>query len=338
MQRVTVLTVFALIGTSIASAGQIQIGGGTNGANGLTSAYIGAGAGSWVEQNYAVRLFQSATSSSTPVAPTYSTGSYAENTSPSAATINDTGTEALTDSATGVTFNMLSDGTYGTSTQYSRNFWEATNTSTLTIPVGVLDVSDVWTLMNNLWGTPNANNTTVTFNFGGSATVASESLIVALINSGDTTGGGATPSGQVATSVQCTTTVGGSPAACNTFAIGPTAASSSITTSGTAAGSLSAVTVLTDTLMAGSYNAAVGNFASSAGQVVMTDQGFQFGTAFNGLYLVSIQVADSSGAGHTSETALSAITVDSTPEPSTMWLLVTGFGAAGFARFRRKKN
>lgn len=330
MQKFIEIGLLALIGTGIAAAGQIQLGGGANGVNGLTSAYVGAGAGSWVEQNYEIRLFQGATANSLPVTPQYTTGTYVENTSPAAATI--------TDSSAGVTFNMITDGTYGATTQYSKNFWEATNTSTLTIPVGVFDVTDVWTLMNNMWGTPNANNTTVTFNFGNSPTAATESLVVALTNSGTATGGSATPSGQVASSAQCTTTVGGSPAACNTFDIGPTAASTSITTSGTAAGSLSAITVLTDTLLEGSYTAAAGNFANSAGQVVMTDQGFQFGPAFNGLYLVSIQVADSSGAGHVSETALSAITVDATPEPATVWMFITGLGAVGLARFRSKKK
>jgi len=340
MHKVVSISILAIFSTGAGIAGQIQLGSGANGVNGLTSAYVGSGAGGWNEQNYEIRLFQTATSSSTPVAPVYTTGSYNANTSPSPASITDSGTEALTDSSAGVTFNMITDGTYGTTTQYSRNFWGATNTTLLTIPVGIFDVSDVWTLMNNVWGTPNANNTTVTFNFGSSATVASESLTVALTNSGSATGGSATHSGEISASAQCTTTVGGSPAACNTFDIGPTAASSSISTTGTAAGSLSAITVLTDTILQGSYNAATGNFANSAGQIVLTDQGFQFGTAFNSMYLVSVQVADSSGVSHTSETALSAITVDSAaaPEPSTLWLLISGFGAAGLARLRKTKT
>ncbi len=334
MQKIIVLSVFALVGSGLATAGQIQIGSGTNGVNGLTASYIGSGiTGTFNEQNYDGRLFQTAQLSGTLVTPPYTTGTYTQASSPSPSTIVDTGAGALTDSSTGVTFNMITDGT---GLGGSNNFWQgATAGATITIPVGVFDVTDVWTLINNVWGTPNVNGTTVKFNFGTSATTTSETLTVALTNSGSTTGGGATPSGEVATSVQCTTTVA---AQCNTFAIGPTAASTLISTSGTASGSLPTISVLTDTLSAGMYNSAAGNFAGSAGQVIMTDQGFQFGSTFYGLYLVSVQVTEVVGGAHTSESGLSAITVDATPEPSTIWLLIAGIGVAGIARFQLRKN
>jgi hypothetical protein len=327
MQRVTVLAVFALIATSMASAGQIQIGG----TNGLTSTYVGSQTG-WLAKNYDTRLFQTTTEAGSLVIPTYTTGSYQYATPPYQTTA-----ATLTDSSAGVTFAMIADGTSsGTSPQASNNFWEGYQATTLTIPVGIFDVTDVWTMMNNIWGTPGAVDTTVTFDFGAAATGAvSKALIVQLTNAGSNATG--TPSGQISTSVDCTT-VGSS--TCASYAIGPTAASSSIATSGSGSSTLSNITVLTDRVLSMGYNGGGGTsvFAGSSGNVVLGDQGFQFGTAFNGLYLVDVKIAEASGTGNTSQTALSAITVDATtPEPSTVWLLLSGFGAAGLSRLRRKK-
>lgn len=53
-------------------------------------------------------------------------------------------------------------------------------------------------------------------------------------------------------------------------------------------------------------------------------------------YLVNIKVTENVG-GATSQTALSAITVDTAPEPSTVLMFLSGMGALGFARLRRKK-
>jgi hypothetical protein len=232
----------------------------------------------------------------------------------------------LTDSTSGVTFALIADGTSSGSPAASNNFWEGYQAQTLTIPVGVFDVSDVWTLMNNIWGTPNAVDTTVTFDFGVAATGAvSKALTVQLTNAGSNVAG--TPSGQISTSVDCTTVA----ATCNSYAIGPTAASSSIATSGSGSSTLSNITVLTDQVLSMAYNGvgASSAYIGSAGNVVLGDQGFQFGTAFYGLYLIDVKIAEASGAGNTSQTALSAITIDATPEPSTVWLLLSGFGAAG---------
>ncbi len=102
---------------------------------------------------------------------------------------------------------------------------------------------------------------------------------------------------------------------------------------------MSNITVLTNQVLSMAYNGGPNNtvYAGSSGNVVLGDQGFQFGTAFYGLYLVDVKIAEASGVGNTSQTALSAITVDATPEPSTIWLLLSGFGAAGMSCLRRKK-
>jgi hypothetical protein len=333
MQKVAALAVFALIGTGIAAAGQIQIGGGSNGANGLTSTYVGSQTG-WLAKNYDTRLFQGATEAGNLVSPTYTSGAYAYSTpyQTASATLKD----ASADSGAGVTFAMIADGTSSGNPAASNNFWEGYQAQTLTIPVGVFDVTDVWTLMNNIWGTPNAVDTTVTFDFGASATgAATEVLTVQLTNAGSNATG--TPSGQISTSVECTTVA----ATCNSYAIGPTAASSSIATSGSGSSLLSNITVLTDRVLSMAYNGAAAStpFVGSSGNVVLGDQGFEFGSAFSNLYLVNVKIAEASGAGNVSQTALSAITVDSVvaPEPSTMWLILSGFGAMGFSYLRKKK-
>jgi hypothetical protein len=95
---------------------------------------------------------------------------------------------------------------------------------------------------------------------------------------------------------------------------------------------------VTDNVETMAYNGGVsGAFAGSKGNVVLGDQGFNFGNAFSGLYLVDIKIAEASGTSGTSETALSAITVF-TPEPSTAWLLLGGFGGIGLLLRRRVRE
>jgi hypothetical protein len=108
------------------------------------------------------------------------------------------------------------------------------------------------------------------------------------------------------------------------------------------------VIVQTDQLFSYAYTSALGSYSgSTSGNVVLDDQGFFFnsgislstlGAGFNPLntYLVSIQIKEpsvTSGSG----LALSAITVDTVPEPATVFMLVTGLGVFGLVRLRRSK-
>ena len=58
------------------------------------------------------------------------------------------------------------------------------------------------------------------------------------------------------------------------------------------------------------------------------------------LWLADIRVSNTGGAANVSRGALSAITleVSSTPEPSTILLLLGGFGVLGAARLRARKS
>ena len=84
---------------------------------------------------------------------------------------------------------------------------------------------------------------------------------------------------------------------------------------------------------------ASGVFLNTTGTIAFDAQNFNLASLIApnpNEYLVSIQVRELSGVANVSRTALSAITVDTVPEPSTVFLFLTGFGAIGLARFRRK--
>lgn len=185
-------------------------------------------------------------------------------------------------------------------------------------------------MLNNAYGTPGEQQTTVTFDFtdGG---VAVTPLVINLINAYNN----GTTGGQIASSVDCA-----GPAA-NTCTSYSGANGSALAPSST----INGVTVLTGSVFNFSYNSiAVGSYAGSNGTLYLDDQGFVFGTATDSLgnlysndYLVNVQISEGSGVLGVSQTALSAITVV-TPEPSTIFMLLAGFGAIGASRLRRRAS
>jgi len=339
MHRFSALTISISVLAGSAFAGQIQIGG----VNGLTSSYITGGCstnvsgqtclagsvGGFVEMNYDARLFTGAMLTGTPPTPYtgYST------TSANAGTLTD---KTNSGGNGDVVFSMINDGCNGGtgnacgSGAVSSNFWDGINSTgkgtTITVPIGIFDVTEVGTVLSNIWGAPGATDTQITFDFGGDAHTVTTSLVLNLVNAGGGTSGA---SGQVGTSVACSsqTTV---PANCFNYAIGPLASTSTV----------GGITVTTDTLFSSQYDTVgVGRYMNSAGWLYLEDQVFQFGNAYANQYLVDIQVKEVSGAGLTSQTALSAITVDSAiPEPSTILLTLAGFGALGASRLRRRRS
>jgi hypothetical protein len=336
MYRVTTLAAVALCSVMVASAGQIQIGG----ANGLSTAYITApntitgqnttgcagggtcangSVGAYTEQNYDNVFFDGATNSGTPPTP-YATYSQ---------TTGEQGT--LTDSVNNIKFSMIDDGSAGGA---SNNFWQGTQSGctstclnpTITIPIGVYGVTDVWALLSSELSAADVTNTRITFTFGSASSGgATESITVMLSESANSS----TPTGQIRNAVDC------APASSCDTASGPTLAESVI----------SSVTVLTDNVYTSPYNdgALSGYEGADNGDVVLDDAGF----IFNGIslgpiggtnltnYLQSVSVTETGSANGVSE-GLSAITVDAVPEPSTVFMFLSGLGAIGFARFSRK--
>jgi len=341
MYRITTLAAVAICSVMVASGGQIQIGG----VNGLSTAYITApntiagqnttgcagggtcvtgSVGAYTEQNYDNVLFAGATNSGTP--PTPYTG-YNQ----TAAAVG-----TLTDPTNNIKFSMIDDGA---GSNGSNNFWQGTQANftpcaspQITIPVGVYGVTDVWALLNTELSGANAiNTTTLTFTFGSQASGGpTEAVIVKLSASNDNN----TPTNEMQNAVLCV------PANSCTTASGPTLGEASIVSSIGAS-----VTVLTDNVYTSLFNngALPGYAGATSGNVVLDDSGFFFnGISLSALggtnltnYLQSVSVKESGAVNGVSE-ALSAITVEPVPEPSTIFMFLSGLGAIGLARFRRK--
>jgi hypothetical protein len=236
---------------------------------------------------------------------------------------------------------MLSDGTAADTSSY--NYWGSKGinnaVNTLVVPIGIFGVTDVWTMLENQWGTLGGNDTTLTFNYGTSSNQASgyTQVVVALDNNNGTTGF----NGQLNSAVSCTTSA--SECSTTTSPVKSVAATSVI----------NGVTVNTATIYSSSYTNATGvYYGGTAGKVRLNDQQFVLPSVDSDLWLVSISVTENDanspqsatalGNGTLpSETALSAITVDNnsaltpTPEPTTILLLLSGLGAIGFRRLRR---
>ena len=318
-------TVLAIASVAAASAAQIQVGG----VNGLTSSYITSGCsgggpciagstGSFSEQNYDTVLFSGASNGSTTPVPyaTYST------------TAANTG--SITDGP--FTFNMINDGLTG---DVSKNVWIGGTTpvtqDTITVPIGVFGVDGVLTMLNSDLGLAGpARDATVEFDFASTSNGAITTAIK--VKPTNDAVSGVTAGDSMQNAVQCP-----SSSACSTLANGAPAATVS-TPSGNFPGVLMASDLLPSTNF--NYTIATGAYAGTVGNVSLTDQVFIFGgttlaTALSS-YLVDIKIIEPNLSG-TDAIGLSAITLDTAvPEPSTVLMLLTGLGAIGFARFRRK--
>jgi hypothetical protein len=339
--RITNISLLAIASIGLASAGQIQVGG----TNGLTSTYIASGCSgstcvagttaSATEQNYDNVLFSGAVNGAT--APTPYAG-YSTSTA-NAGTI----TDSAADGGAGVTFSMIDNGT---TSGASNNYWSLLGTSapTVVVPIGVFGVTDVWTMLNTYLAqaaTTGNRDLIVTFNFGTTSNATTTQAVKVVLQN---TNNSATASGSSQNAVDCTPVTG----ACGGVA-SPASGSplSSQTIANTQAGGSGSVLVESDQVFASAYTSASGAYSGSTGSIDLNDQGFFFNSGISlsslgagdnplNTYLVSISIRDntaSTGAG----SALSAITVDTVPEPSTVFLLLTGLGVIGFTGLRRRR-
>jgi len=314
MFRIAIVSSITLFTVVAANAGQIQIGG----VNGLTAGAVTGGAcsagGPCTLQGYVPVMFQNA-----PVAPPVA---------PPAGTLID----AAGDSGSGVTFSKINGG---------GNFWDlptGTATSTLTIPIGVFAVTDVWTMINDIESTETAGvrDVNVTFNFGTNAngvggTNVSKNVQLFNANADNATG-------QVRDALVCS-------AGCNQ------------TSQPALSGEVNnGVTVVADNVWSQSFNNCISqnplvtSISSTnsigigcRGSAYLDDQGFFFNSLSLGAgltnlntYLVSVQVKEISTSG--GGAGLSAVTIDAaaTPEPSTVLLFVAGLGVVGLGRLRKR--
>jgi len=288
---------------------QLQIGGSTGLTSGFVSQTVSPGpAGSVGLQPYVGDIPPGSTSltglSGVPAAPAVPNGEVS-------------GGQLLT--SNGVTFAMIDSGVSTANQWISTN--QSVDTTTDTIQIGIFGVSAAWTMLNDQYGTPNGTNTTVTFNFGNSANVTNGTSLQFTLTNGT----------EIRDAVDCIT------GTCPSYSTGldfvndygPTGALNPAT-----GPHVSAFNVWT-----GSYNTAgsASAYKNTTGDVFLDAQDFSLGSAYSGLYLVNIQIADANTGANTSRDMLSAVTVlGQAPEPSTWLLFAAGLGLVGFFRLRQR--
>jgi hypothetical protein len=334
-KKYILLPLLGLVAIVGVQAGQIQIGG----TNGLTAAYIGStvggvtgSTGSWGQRSYTNALFNSVTLSN------------ATSDGATAVPMNDTapgsagGANVIKDDNSGITYNLMNDGTGASgNTGNGNNIWASTvGAGTLVVPVDISDVDYAGIMLNDYWGFAGADPT-VTFTFANAGKV---SVLV-----GDAANG----TGPITSSTDCQNGTGSITCPGLTSGHGAISATTPITTPVETSNAIvggGSMNIFTSTIWSanyatnslsanGPYHSATGD---SSGQVMLDDLKFDL-SAYSTDTLLSISFAPNTVAtgSNISRLALSAITVDqvATPEPSTIVLLGLGFGLLGFRRLRR---
>jgi hypothetical protein len=308
MFRIAIVSSITFFASFAANAGQIQIGG----ASGLTSAMVNATGctTACTQQGYVPVMFQGASVSSPGAPPT---GTFFDSAG---------------DGGSGVSFSKLNG---------QGSFWAIPtggSTSSLVVPIGLLGVTDVWTMLNDIESTA-SRDVNVIFNFGTTATASTVAAVNVHLFNAD----GANANGQVRNALVCST------GCAETSQLGLT-------------GEVTAgVTVVADNLWSQSFSClsekptGVNSLAPAigcSGTAYLDDQGFFFnslslpslGAGLTNLntYLVSVQVNEITNTTGGSGAGLSAITLDTapTPEPSTVLLFVAGIGVVGLGRLRKR--
>ena len=327
MFRILSVSAVALAGIMTLNAGQIQLGG----ANGLTSGTVtfsttGSGADGLLGYNAAT--FQSVSTI------TGGTGNLCKGPAlpnpcaagnvvavPTAVPNGETTGSGEYATANGVTFSMINQGD-GVS-----NAWVASNTgtSTFTIPVGIFGVDSAWTMLNDEYGVSGQSPTTVTFNFGTTASNANAGSITFTLVNGTV----------IRDSLQCTTNTTN----CSQYATSLDT-THMFSTTGASLGAITTTAVPNVTafnVWSGSYTGGTGNYSGTTGNAYLDAQKFSLGTAYMSDYLVNIVITDASGStAKVSRDTLSAITIDPAPEPSSVFLLVAGLAVMGYFSYRRR--
>jgi hypothetical protein len=234
----------------------------------------------------------------------------------------------------------------------------------LTIPVGLSNVSDVYTMLQDYWATSSATGgstpTSVAFEFSSSSDGLSGTTFydtVSLTNgqqirsgidctTGSFTSGITNPTGGTANSTAGTCASPGATAPATTLASGAQSLTGKISsTLGGSTTSTNSVSVTASNVYSssysgggnGQYNGGWGSAASpTTGNLFLDEQRFNFGNQFANYYLVAIILQNQMTPG-ASKVMLSAVdVVQAAPEPGTTFLFLGGLGTLGLGWARRK--
>jgi hypothetical protein len=194
--------------------------------------------------------------------------------------------------------------------------------------------TDALTMLNNVWGTASSSaDTQVTFDFGTSSNTATFNNVVVVTLQNSPSGTSGLSGGEISASIDCST------ATICTDANGAPS-DESVATATLNGNPTAGVFVDGGTLFNSAYNTITsGSFMGSAGTLNLDYQDFLLGSLVApnaNEYLVNIKVTELTGGAGVSATSLSAVTIDTVPEPTTIMLFLSGLGALGIARFRRK--
>lgn len=333
------------------NAGQIAIGTGTAGTNGLTKEYMNPVLNVTTNSNPASTtscsgasntVSTSATGWNNCVVPATGTGFNIQASTYSLALFSSSAptTAPTTDTivAGGVTFERQNDPSFTT-----RSTWitaaTTTTPSSFVVAVGIYGVDKVYTLLNDYWGGIDQQNTTVEFRFDDSSNGGGGVNPVKIARF-DLVNGQTIRSSVNATSSTPTTVAG--------VNIATTLSGTYNANAGN--GTVTAANAYTSGYTTGATN----RYASTTGNVVLDYQTFDFGSFYATDFLVSLTIRNQLSAGQSvgyqnTRAALSAVTLNQlsavtlnqlapsqVPEPSTVFLAFAGLGSVCY--FRRRKN
>ena len=238
-------------------------------------------------------------------------------------------------SGNGVTFAMINQGV--DSDWQTSNF--ASGTSTINIPIGIFGVTSVDTMLNDNYGVPTGSDISVTFNFDTTATgtngAGSETFT--LVDGEVIRDAFQCTSGSI-NATSCLSYQSGGSDPLNTTLMYNQAGTSLGAIGATTTPSVYAYNVITGTYttMAPTGSGGAVPYVNTAGNLYLDAQVFNLGSSFLGDYLTSIKVTDAVTASFQSKADLTAIDVFAAPEPSTIFLFVTGIGLVALVHLRRR--